>query len=57
MSIKPSCDCCDGFMFVIQEIVSQECCGRFLKSGECCGNAIPVVQIIEDYEACQVCRG
>jgi len=52
-----SCPNCDGTGGIIRTSIGTEagCCGEFLPTGECCGNAIPVPVPVEEYEQCQWC--
>lgn len=36
---------CDGFEHFVVETVP-ECCGNFLETGECCGNAAPGEELV-----------
>lgn len=36
---------CDGFEHHVVELVP-ECCGNFLETGECCGNAVPGEELV-----------
>jgi len=48
---RKTCDRCKGEGHII--VSTHGCCGKALKSGECCGNAIEVPEIA----ACPDCGG
>jgi hypothetical protein len=54
---KAVCGTCNGAHQIQVEVetVGHGCCGRFLSSGECCGNAVPVPLPSVDVQPCPDC--
>ena len=53
------CTECGGLGYVEWEETGVEagCCGHFLPTGECCGNAVPVAVQLQAQGVCPKCRG
>jgi len=52
----PDCQTCGGRGIVIEQVrvdMVPGCCHRFLSSGECCGNAIPLPEPVYDERDCE----
>jgi len=55
MKAMTECPICDGRGFETKTICVAGCCGRPTKTGECCGNAVPIPE--ETEEQCCGCGG
>ena len=47
------CPNCDGSGAIVHQFLVPACCGNYLSTGECCGNAAP--EEAQEVEQCQWC--
>lgn len=51
----PPCYVCGGSGEIERVEIVPECCGHYLSTGECCGEAVPGQRVM--YDTCPGCGG